>query len=642
MIRLPRLRRGPPRPWHFVLEAVLVWLGLGILMLYVYRLVEGTWFADLPDDKRELARLVRSVAISITATVATAVYVLWRAVPSLRRTLIDEAAAERTSTRERLAEWLVSLRWVALLVLAPIVVLSTTGGFVPPASALPLWVGVAALFLVNTLLVLLRRDLRATPHVFVAQVFLDTGVLAWLVHHAGGMANPFAGIFAFHAVIAGIVLAPRLAGAVIGAMTLFVAAVTMAEAGGLAVPACVTGFDGICRQPDALHVLASGLGVAILVAGCGLFVVALVGAVRRERDRLGAARQELAEEREKLRSIIDCMADAVVFSDSEGRIRLLNHAALHLWPEGPPESRNLRVCHNPESWQRMLDKLANPAKLESHPILEVGERAFEPNYARVMDDHGNLRGVVMVARDVTDRLEAQKWRMREERMAVVGKLAAALAHELNNPLGSIALFTQHALKKLPDDDPLREHLQTVLRNANLCSKHVRDLLAYARQRPPERGTLDPREILEQVMATLAPKAERSGVRVAVEVAPDAPARMVGDADQLRQVLVNLGLNGIEAMDRGGTLMLAVAPEGPADVRFEVADEGCGIPEDQRELVFSAFHTTKAEGTGLGLAVASDIVRAHGGRIEVRERTGGGTVFSVWLPLNQPQEREAAA
>jgi signal transduction histidine kinase len=630
-----------PGPWRYVLEAVLLWMGLGTVLLFLTGVVDTDWFVDSPEGRRSVAR---TVLVFTVATLVTGGFLLWRTVPSLRRTLAHERPAHTSSTlaQHSLYRWLISLRWVALLILAPVVVVSTISGLVPETSALPLWVGVAALFLANTLLALVNTHLRVVPAVFVAQVAFDGMLLAWLVHHAGGMANPFAGLFAFHAVIAGIVLRPRVAHGVLAGLVLLVLAVTLVEAGGLWQPACVSGFDGACRHPDALHLLAAGLGVAILVGGCGWFVVALMGAVRAERDRLAGARLELFHERGKLRSMIDCMADAVVFADRDGRIGLLNHAALSLWPAGPPESRDLRVCHNDETWQRLLHKLADPGANESHPMLVVGDRSYEPTYARVLDGDQNLLGVVMVARDVTDRLAAQSWRMREERMAVVGKLAAALAHELNNPLATIALFAQHALKKVSDDNPLAEHLQTVLRNANLCSKHVQDLLRHARQRRPEHAAFNPTTLLAEVEKTLVPHADRVGVRVVVRPEPNVPEVLVADPDQLRQVLVNLGMNGIDAMPRGGVLNLRVRSAGPEEICFEVQDDGTGIPKEALEEIFTPFHTTKPEGTGLGLAVASDIVRHHNGRLAVDSQVGRGSVFRVWLPLGSPVAQEAVA
>lgn len=631
--------RAPLRPGRYVLEAVLLWLAIGGGLLYIYHLVDGSWLAHLPVEKREVARWARSVAISITATVVTAVYVLWRGVPALRQTLSDDQPV--LTVTENLGDWLFGLRWVALLVLAPVVVLSTTGGLVPRSSVLPLWGGLACLFVVNAVLLLSGRRVRATPRAFVAGVLLDTLLLGWLLHHAAGVANPFAMIFAFHAVIAGIVLRPRLARAVIATIAAVVLMLTVFEATGLWPAACIAGLDRVCHPPEPFQVMASGVAVATLVAGCGLFVVALTGAVHRERTLLDTARRQLAEERENLRSIIDCMADGVIFSDPEGRILLLNHAALALWADGPPATRSLGVCHNRSTWDRLLERLANAGEHEEHPLLRVRDRSYEATYARVLDEHGGLRGVVMVARDVTDRLQSQQWRMREERMAVVGKLAAALAHELNNPLGSIALFTQHAIKKVPDGDPLMEHLQTVLRNANLCSKHVRDLLSYARQRPPERTTFDPRELFSDVQRTLTPQAERSGVRIIVAPGADAPHDMFGDADQLRQVLMNLGINAIEAMPQGGNLKIDLRSDGDGGARFEVSDTGPGIAAEQLPEIFSPFHTTKPEGTGLGLAVASDIVRAHGGRLEVQSTPGRGTTFVARFPLAQPSiAREA--
>jgi len=235
-----------------------------------------------------------------------------------------------------------------------------------------------------------------------------------------------------------------------------------------------------------------------------------------------------------------------------------------------------------------------------------------------------------VARDITERLQTQAWRMQEERMAVVGRLAAGLAHELNNPLSCIALFTQQAIKRASDDAPLREYLGTVLRNANQCAKIVKDLLVYARQRAPEKRATDAVELLRDVIRTVDASAAAANVKV-VLAWDGTPSTYTLDPDQMRQVLVNLALNGIDSMDGGGTLELRCARTADA-LLLAVKDTGCGIPAADLELIFRPFFTTKATGTGLGLAVAQDIVHAHGGVITPESAAGCGTTFTVSLPL----------
>ncbi|MCC6621682.1 MAG: hypothetical protein IT385_10535 [Deltaproteobacteria bacterium] len=346
-----------------------------------------------------------------------------------------------------------------------------------------------------------------------------------------------------------------------------------------------------------------------------------------------------------LETIVNCIADAVLVADPSGHIVLANKAAHALLESsGNPEARDLKVCHSPDRWETMIARLANPAPQESHPLLRVGRRTYEATWGRVSAQDGSLYGAVMVARDVTERLEEQVTREQRERMATIGKLAAALAHELNNPLGSIALYAQHAQKRVDPQGPLYEHLGTVLRNASLCKRIVRDLLEYARQRPPEKRAIDPADVLRHAARTLEPHAERHGVTLRTHVGFDVPEVVRADGDQLGQVLVNLGLNAIEAMapsgvpegpaglDRSGTLHLELVTDGSDTVVFRVVDDGPGIPLDRQEAVFSPFFTTKAEGTGLGLSVATDLVSAHGGRLTLVSAPGQGCTFTVRLPV----------
>jgi signal transduction histidine kinase len=289
-----------------------------------------------------------------------------------------------------------------------------------------------------------------------------------------------------------------------------------------------------------------------------------------------------------------------------------------------------------------LHRVSNPQPHEEHPMLVVAGRSFEPTYAPVRAAGGVLTGVVMLARDVTQRLQHENLRVRQERLAVVGRIAASLAHELNNPLSAISLFTQHAMKQAGPENPLYVHLQTVRRNADLCTKIVRDLLSYARQRAPSRAPTDVLALVNDAARTLGYQAARAQVEVSVQTDETADRTLACDRDQLLQVLVNLGLNGIEAMEAGGRLELRVRTEDPEQISIEVSDTGSGMPPEVKEQIFSAFYTTKREGTGLGLAVAKELVEAHAGEIALQTELGVGSTFTVTLPRRAPTVESMAA
>ena len=637
---------GGPRPARFrrhYLEALALWIGAAFALYLVFEVIDQLWIADLPTQSRDTARLFRGAATALSATIVTAVFILWRAAPAIR----DGASPSfipgdlASGPRSGLAQWLVGLRWIALLVLVPVVLAVTSGGQVPTTGAKGLWVGVCGLLAFNAALTFVPMHRQSSTLWLTFQVFIDALALAYLIHQVGGVANPFAGFFVFHAVIAGIVLDDRLARRVAAGIAGIVAVQTLFEATGVLSPGCTRALDGMCRAPDPLHTVAAGVGLLILVSGSSAFVVALVARLRREASDLSRARAVAFEERERLSSVLECIADAVLFADREGNIVLRNRAASTLWPGGTPGPEDLRVCHSAETWAQLLGVLQDPSISERHPLLTIGDRCFEATYGRVCDSADQLQGVVMVARDVTERRMEQNWRMREERMSTVGKLAAALAHELNNPLSSIALYSQHALGKVAESDPLHEHLETIRRNADQCKSTLEDLLENARLRPPERRKVATSTLIGDAVRTLLPVAERAGVDLLQDVS-GAPASVHCDPKQIGQVLVNLGLNAIEAIDGGGVVRFTAHERDTDHVVIEVADSGPGIPLGDRNRVFSAFHTTKTEGTGLGLTVVSDVVAGHGSRVELETAPEGGALFRFVLRRSAMTEAGEAA
>ncbi len=229
-----------------------------------------------------------------------------------------------------------------------------------------------------------------------------------------------------------------------------------------------------------------------------------------------------------------------------------------------------------------------------------------------------------------------------EKMVSLGKLAATVAHEVNNPLSGIltyARLTHRALEKsalegLPKEEIL-EHLRIIERESRRCGQIMRNLLTFARQAPAQREPNDVNTLVERALTLVRNQLELQGVELVKKLAAGLPT-VACDAGQVQQVVLTLLVNACDAMPRGGKL--EVATELGADgwsVRIGVRDTGFGIPSEVLPRIFEPFFTTKEDPgrTGLGLAVARSIVEAHGGSIAVRSRPGEGTEFSITIPLD---------
>jgi two-component system, NtrC family, sensor histidine kinase HydH len=223
---------------------------------------------------------------------------------------------------------------------------------------------------------------------------------------------------------------------------------------------------------------------------------------------------------------------------------------------------------------------------------------------------------------------------RAERLSALGELSAVLAHEIRNPLGSIRGTAEILRDDFRPGDRKYEFLEILIKEADRLNRVVEDFLNLARPIQVERETCDLMAELKEVVALVAGEAALRGVRL--ELAPAAVPPVRGDREKLRQVFLNLILNGVQATGRGGGLTITAARhsagEGvPVVVELTFADTGAGIDPTVLPRIFEPFFTTKAEGTGLGLAITQKIIESHGGTIEVESTLGKGTTFRVRLP-----------
>jgi signal transduction histidine kinase len=249
--------------------------------------------------------------------------------------------------------------------------------------------------------------------------------------------------------------------------------------------------------------------------------------------------------------------------------------------------------------------------------------------------------------ELEERMEAQ--RLAEERLvrsaklAAVGEMAAAVAHELNNPLTTVTGFAELILETLEEDTPEYEDMVLVLREAQRSRDVVRRLLDFSRQSEILRVDTDLNEVIGIVLALVHHQTQTSGIEVRVELWDEIPL-IRADRNQMQQVLLNIIYNAIHSMPKGGELVIQSMVEWNDDeewIGIKVTDTGLGISEENLEKIFEPFFTTKpsGEGTGLGLSVSYSIVSEHGGYIEVESTEGRGSIFTIWLPTEiQTTER----
>jgi two-component system NtrC family sensor kinase len=270
-------------------------------------------------------------------------------------------------------------------------------------------------------------------------------------------------------------------------------------------------------------------------------------------------------------------------------------------------------------------------------------RVWSHPMSTINTDDAGMRQVVCHYKDITEEKDLQAQLLQSEKMAAVGTLAGGVAHEINNPIGAIMAFSQLLMQDAKEGSTLHDFLGEIEESAKRCKKIVASLLNFSRPSRGERRSVNLAQVVEQSLFLLRTQFKRAQVTTTVEFGENLPL-VVGDANQLQQVVMNLISNAWQALEDvgGGTLDITANLIPDEWVDLVVRDTGPGIPERHLDKVFDPFFTTKAEGkgTGLGLSISYGIIKDHGGTIEVDSQAGVGTTFTVRLPWPSSSEEEA--
>lgn len=365
-----------------------------------------------------------------------------------------------------------------------------------------------------------------------------------------------------------------------------------------------------------------------------------------DRNRLIRLTQEQASwERDKLRAIIDSMAEGVIFVDAKGAISLCNKSAERIWGKSANNmlGRPLLECHPPHMHGRILKILAQAEREPGFAVaqtMEAGKGHRLSSYSSVHSEDGRYLGLVLLTSDISERiaLEQEKARLRDqlfqqEKMVLIGQIAASVAHELNTPLGTILLRAQLLRRDTAGNGDLPD-LEVLGGEARRCRRIIDALLGFSRRSEGVMSKADVSSLIRESLSIVEHDLELKNIVVEADYACDG-ATVCVDINQIQQVILNLVTNAADAMPDGGRLRIATSLQPDhGRVEIKITDNGCGMEQDVLDRALDPFFTTKerGKGTGLGLAICERIVEEHEGELEIHSRPGEGTAVSIRLPL----------
>jgi two-component system NtrC family sensor kinase len=295
----------------------------------------------------------------------------------------------------------------------------------------------------------------------------------------------------------------------------------------------------------------------------------------------------------------------------------------------PPE-RNLdcRACGYPTCRDKAIAVAQGIAEADRclPYLLEQSKRIYaqlEKSHRELQLSHQELE-------------QAQSQLIRTEKLASLGQLAAGVAHEINNPLGTITIYAHLLLKGMDKEDPRLEDVELIVNEANRAKEIVQGLLSFARETKLRPGPVNVNDLLEDVLGLVVNQSLFHNIKIRKSLFQGLPT-IVADETQLKQVYLNIILNAAQAMEGNGKLSITTTPE-RKQIKVKIRDTGPGIPPEVVKNIFSPFFTTKEKGTGLGLAISYGIIERHNGKIDVETALGTGSTFIVSLPISVDEEQ----
>ena len=484
---------------------------------------------------------------------------------------------------------------------------------------------------------LAHRISRTLPFQARLQFTLDIILVSWLNWTTDVIHSPYIALYIVIIAASSLFLGPRDS---------IVTSLGCAVAFTASALAVLAGY-GTHAPPILLEVGKSQTAQTVGLFDLAFLVVGLLSARLAERQsrsdvRLIAATQSLANLRALHERIVESIRSGVVTTDLEGRIYTFNAAAEEItgYKQGDVRGQDASIFFGEikEIIASSLDIHSTHAtpRFEANCLTADGLRLrLGFTISPLSSEAGDTTGTVITFQDLTHIRALEETSRRQDRLAAIGRMAASIAHEIRNPLAAMRGSIQMLRADMAADSSQTELMEIILRESDRLNRIISDFLNYARPRSIIQTKVNVGELLQQTFTLLRHSAEINQGHLIEEQVPADPALVNADSEQLRQVFWNLSRNALQAMPAGGTLRATVHENSNDRLRITFSDTGRGMTPEQVEHLFEPFSSTTG-GTGLGLSIVYQIIRDHGGTINVRSREGHGTTITVELPGSESE------
>lgn len=370
--------------------------------------------------------------------------------------------------------------------------------------------------------------------------------------------------------------------------------------------------------------------------------------VKQKIHELEAANLGLRSKSSELQAMFDSISDGVIVYDNRGIVQHRNHVCPQYFPQQTLPGCSCRELFHPDHEsdinncpvERALAGERVEISITSQPSNR-NVRYFDVTATPIEDSKGEQNRALLFLRDVTEKRLQELHLMQAEKLSSIGVLAAGVAHEINNPLSSVAGYAEALLRRFKDEHSLAEdprfedfpkYLQVIVRESYRCKGIIDCLLSFSRKSDGSVSNVNINEVLNEVLELVRFKSHYDKIEIQTDLQSDLPD-VLGDPTGLRQVCMNLLINAHQSISGAGFVEITTRMTDSSMVMFQVRDSGCGISREAIDQIWDPFFTTKnvGQGTGLGLAVTYNIIKRLGGDISVESQVGKGSKFSVRMP-----------